>query len=150
MTVPVTVDEIVMRADPDRIFEAAAAIERWPSFLPHYRWVKVLGQAPGGRIVEMAARRGLIPVKWTSVQDWDSERREVYYEHVGGATRGMQVMWEIIPRADEVLVRIIHELRLEVPIVNSPPGRLITSRLFIRHIAGRTLWHMKGFVEGVA
>lgn len=150
MSFPVTVDEILMRANPDRIFEAAARIERWPEFLPHYRWVKVLGEAPPARVVEMATRRGLIPVKWTSLQSWDSDRREIYYDHIGGATRGMQVRWEIIPRADDVLVRIIHELRLQVPIVNSPIGRLITSRFFIAHIAGRTLWHMREFVEGVA
>jgi ribosome-associated toxin RatA of RatAB toxin-antitoxin module len=129
---------------------SAARIERWPQFLPHYRWIKVLEAAPGGRIVEMATRRGVIPVKWTSVQRWDSERREVYYDHIVGPTRGMHVRWEIVPREDEALVRLIHELHLEVPIVNSPPGRLITSRFFIAHIAGQTLWHMKRFVEGIA
>lgn len=150
MTVSVTVDEIVMQADPDRIFAAARDVERWPEFLPHYRWVKVLGQQPPGRVVEMAARRGVIPVKWTSLQSWDSERREVYYDHVGGPTRGMQVVWEILPQADGVLVRIIHELRLQVPVVSSPPGRLITGHFFVQPIARRTLWHMKRFVEGGA
>lgn len=148
MKASVTIDEVHMRADPDRIFAAAAEIERWPDFLPHYRWIKMLDQRPEGRVVEMAARRGMIPVKWTSLQSWDSERREVYYDHIGGLTRGMHVVWQIIPEREDVLVRIIHELRLQVPIVNSAPGRLITGQFFVRHIAGRTLWHMKGFVEG--
>lgn len=148
MSVPLMIDEIVMRADPDRVFEAAAYVERWPEFLPHYRWIKLLDPSPQGRIVEMAARRGAIPVRWTSVQSWDSARREVYYDHIAGQTRGMHVVWRVIPDEQEVLVRIIHELQFASPIINSLPGRLITSRFFIRHIAQQTLRHMKRFLEG--
>lgn len=148
MTAGGMVDEIVMRADPDRIFQAAAQVEHWPEFLPHYRWIKVLGDRPEGRVVEMAARRGIIPVKWTSLQRWDAERREVIYDHIGGATRGMHVVWEIVPQGNETLVRIFHDLHFDIPLVSSAPGRLITSEVFIRHVAGQTLWHMKRFLEG--
>ena len=36
-----TVDQRLMRAPIDRVFAAAADVERWPEWLPHYRWVRV-------------------------------------------------------------------------------------------------------------
>ncbi len=35
-----TTDEIVMRAPPERCFRFGADVERWPEWLPHYRWVR--------------------------------------------------------------------------------------------------------------
>ena len=73
-----TIDRL-MRADPDVIFELGARVEDWPRILPHYRWVRVLRADGDGRVVEMAARRPLlpvasgigIPVRWTAIQRAD-------------------------------------------------------------------------------
>ena len=32
-----TVDERLVAADADRVFQAASDVERWPAILPHYR-----------------------------------------------------------------------------------------------------------------
>jgi ribosome-associated toxin RatA of RatAB toxin-antitoxin module len=142
-----TVDEIVMHGDPDTIYRLAAEIERWPEILPHYRWVTVLGECAEGRIVEMAARRSWIPVKWQSVQAVEPVRRRVYYRHTGGLTKGMGVEWIIEPQAGHVDVSIVHDLALETTVVRSLPGRWIVARFFVRHIAGRTLSRIRDIVE---
>jgi len=51
------VDRIVIQAPLGSVFAVASDVERWPEFLPHYRWVRVLERRPGGALVEMAAWR---------------------------------------------------------------------------------------------
>lgn len=142
-----TVDSINIRADPDVVFRAAADTRHWPDILPHYRFVRVLEENDNGQIVEMAARRGFIPVKWTSLQWVDPRWRRVYYRHIRGATKGMYVEWIIEPRQDGTRVEIVHELSLTTPLVRSAAGRFIVARFFIHHIAGQTFRHIKRFVE---
>src|SRR3954470_9558256 len=97
-----TVDELVMRAPADVCFRIAADVERWPAILPHYRWVHFQrkdGFATGR--IEMAARRDFLfgvfyPVWWVSEMSADPSEPAVYYRHVDGLTRGMDVKWEFL------------------------------------------------------
>jgi len=59
-----TVDRLVMRAPLDRVFAAASDVERWPSLLRHYRWVRMLERRTGGGVVEMAAYRPFGPLNY--------------------------------------------------------------------------------------
>ena len=142
-----TVDTIEMLADPSAVFRAASEVENWPKILPHYRWVKVLGRRNGGRLIEMAARRWLIPVKWRAVQSLDSVKRRVYYEHTHGPTRGMEVEWSIQPAGGVVRVTIVHDLTLKTPIVRTAVGKWIVGNVFVKPIATRTLRAIKALVE---
>lgn len=142
-----TIDTITISAEPDAIFRMAADIERWPDIFPHYRWVKVLEQRDDERVVEMAAKRGWIPVKWTALQVLDAGRRRVYYRHIGGATRGMEVEWSFQPESSEVTVKIVHEMSLLVPFVRMAIGKRIVGNFFVKHIAGQTLNCIKQLLE---
>jgi ribosome-associated toxin RatA of RatAB toxin-antitoxin module len=142
-----TVDETLVRSDIETIFRLASDVARWPKILPHYRWVRMLGAQDGYEKVEMAARRGWIPVKWTSLCRVEPARHRVYYKHIGGATRGMEVEWSLVEEGDSVRVTIVHEMTLTTPIVCSKLGRWIVGRFFVHHIAGRTLRRMKELAE---
>ena len=58
---------ITINAPVARIYALAVDVVRWPEILPHYRWVTLVSETCGCRIVEMAASRDGIPVKWTSI-----------------------------------------------------------------------------------
>ena len=140
---------ITIRGDLTRIVDMATDVERWPEILPHYRWVTLLEGGGDRKVVEMAARRGFIPVRWRAVQEI---RREgptpvITYRHIWGVTEGMDVAWTFEPTGGAVRVRIAHEFRPPWPIV----GRLIADRiigpLFVAHIAGKTLATIKQLVE---
>lgn len=153
-----TVDEIVMNAPAEACFRAAADVERWPEWLPHYRWVRFHRKDGFGTgQVEMAAQRGFgplpYPVWWVSEMRIDEERPAVLYRHVDGITTGMDVEWTFEPRgADRTRVRIVHDWVMG-PAWPLPSGgrRLIASRiigpLFIHHVASRTLLGIKAHVE---
>jgi ribosome-associated toxin RatA of RatAB toxin-antitoxin module len=178
-----TANEIVIQGDPDHIYALAAAVEEWPTFLPHYRWVRVHGREGNRRTVEMAAWRTGIPVRWVSHQWLWPEERRITFQHIGGLSRGMEVEWRIervqlpvarVPaeRVDQlsverhsganpelttdnwqlatpsVRVSITHELRLQVPLVRTPPGQWVVGEVFVRAVAGRTLACLKRRVEG--
>lgn len=147
-----TVDQQLMRAPADRVFAAAADVERWPELLSHYRWVTMRERQPDGGIVEMAAWRPFgiarYPTWWVSRMRIDTARREVHYEHIDGITRGMQVVWRVVPAGDQTDVTIVHEWAGPGwPLIGRPAANLVIGPIFIHGIASRTLQGIARFVE---
>jgi hypothetical protein len=154
-----TVDETTMRAPVDACFRAGADVERWPEWLPHYRWVRFQRRdAFGTGLVEMAARRGFgplpWPVWWVSEMRLDQARPAVVYRHVQGITTGMDVEWSFEPRPDGTTrVRIVHEWdegpRWPLPAsLRKAVGSAVIGPVFIHHVAARTLAGIRRHVEG--
>jgi ribosome-associated toxin RatA of RatAB toxin-antitoxin module len=137
---------IIMNASEEAIFEAAANLQRWPRFLPHYRYIHYYQKGPIRNLVKMAARRGFIPISWVSEQTIDRERREIRFKHLRAWTKGMNVVWRFHRLPAGVQVEIIHELDFRVPPL-APVAERIIGGFFINHIAAQTLQHMKAFVE---
>ena len=142
-----TENTILMHARTETIYALAAAVERWPEILPHYRWVRVLADHGHRRVVEMAARRDWIPVRWRAEQELFPADPRIVFRHVGGVTRGMWVEWTFTPQPDGVLVRIEHELRLGWPLVGGLVADHIVGPQFVANIAGKTLWRLKQLAE---
>jgi ribosome-associated toxin RatA of RatAB toxin-antitoxin module len=140
-------NSILINAPKARIFEAAANLEKWPDFLPHYRYIRYLERSPDRNVVEMAARRGIIPISWMSEEVIDRQRYEVRFRHLRAWTKGMEVIWSFAEQPGGVLVSIRHDLRFRVPIL-APIAEPIVGRFFIHHVANQTLKHMKSYVEG--
>ena len=142
-----TVDQHVMRAPAAICFRVAADVERWPSILPHYRWVRFLRQDDFGRgLVEMAAWRrfpgGLkYPTWWMSEMRVDPAEPAVYYQHVRGITRGMAVKWSFRPRdANLTDVHIVHEWSgPSWPLIRQIAASWVIGPHFVSAIAQRTL-----------
>jgi len=132
-------------APPDAIYAMAQDVARWPSMLPHYRWVKVLREDDGERIVEMAARRDWIPVRWTARQTLDPATPRIGFTHLSGWTKGMSVAWTFEPLPGGTRVTIVHDLGR--PLLGEWFGQKIVGEFFIQSIAGRTLARMKELAE---
>ena len=149
-----TVDRITIRAPIARIFEAAADVEQWPRILSHYRAVRFLERRAGaGGTVEMAAWRPFgvarYPTWWVSEMRVDAAAREIRYRHVRGITRGMDVVWRLVARGNEVDVTIEHEWSGPGwPLVGRLAARLVIGPVFIHGIASRTLAGIKRYTEG--
>jgi ribosome-associated toxin RatA of RatAB toxin-antitoxin module len=141
-----TENNIEIRGDLKRIFQVAAQVDKWPEILPHYRWVRVLQRRRRRRTVEMAARRGRIPVSWTAVQEVFPYDR-ITYKHIKGFTTGMDVTWSFKPIQERVAVVITHDFSLSWPILGNFVSRYIVGALFVKPIASRTLQHLKQTVE---
>jgi ribosome-associated toxin RatA of RatAB toxin-antitoxin module len=140
------VNSIVMRASKERIFETAADLEKWPSFLPHYRFIHYYERSPERNVVRMAARRDFIPISWVSEEIIDRGKLEVRFKHLKAWTKGMEVVWTFAETDEGVRVSIIHDLRFRVSSL-APVAEPIIGDFFIGHIANQTLKHMKTHVE---
>jgi ribosome-associated toxin RatA of RatAB toxin-antitoxin module len=138
---------IHIEAPLEPIFRLAAEIEHWPERLPHYRRVTVLETDGQRRRVEMAARRGLIPVKWQAVQEVMDDGPYITYLHVRGPTTGMEVVWSFEPEGEGHLVRIVHDLTMRWPLIGGPVADLIVGPHFVDPIAGLTLRTVKRLAE---
>ncbi len=147
----IQVDRRFVRSGLERIFACAESVERWPEWLPHYRWVRILergeGRAhDGGSVVEMAAWRPFGPLRWPTW--WVSEMRvdrgapAIRYRHIRGITRGMDVEWAFARASGEegVMVTITHVWRgPDWPVLGAPLAALVIGPVFIHAVAQRTL-----------
>lgn len=144
-------DEIVIDAPPHAIFALARDTARWPQMLAHYRFVRVLERDARRQVVEMAARRGWIPVRWRAEQIDDEQTPRIQFTHTAGWTRGMQVEWLFEPiEGGGTRVSIDHELDFAFPIGAEFIGRRIIGDFFVHSIAARTLHRIKELSEGRA
>lgn len=139
-----TVDQRQISALPERVFEAASDVERWPEILGHYRYVRMLEPRADGAIVEMSANRPFGPLnwptRWTSEMWIDQTRLEIRYHHIRGITRGMDVIWRLVPRDGGTHVTIIHEWAgPDWPLIRTPAAEWVIGPVFVHGIASRTL-----------
>lgn len=141
-----TENSILIKAPLEKIFEITSNLQLWPKLLPHYRWIRILKKDDSGMIVKMAARRGWLPIQWTSRFYADPGVHELHFEHLKAFTRGMQVLWTYTPTPDGVQVNISHELDR-----TSALGRWFAHRvlgeIFIGPVATRTLSRFKEYLE---
>ena len=144
---------IWIAAPPDRVFLLVADLERWPQYLPHYRYVRITGRTGRTTRARMSARRGAIPVYWEAEQTPDPAAGTIRFHHIGGITRGMDVLWTLRSEDQEggqgTRASITHDLDFRMG--PAPLGRFLAERViarqFIEPIAGQTLRRFKAIAE---
>ncbi|MGP6156435.1 MAG: type II toxin-antitoxin system RatA family toxin [Vulcanimicrobiaceae bacterium] len=141
---------VVVAAPPERIYRLASATERWPEYLPHYRFVRVLEERAGSRLVEMAASRDWIPIRWVAEQFNDPERPTIRFLHVRGWTRGMEVQWRFEPVEGGTRVTIEHRLKFRFPVAADWLGEHVVCKFFVDDVARKTLARIKALAEAAA
>jgi ribosome-associated toxin RatA of RatAB toxin-antitoxin module len=141
-----TVDERFVAAPAELCFRVAADVEAWPDILPHYRWVRFHRRdAFGSGRVEMAAWRDFAgplryPTWWLSEMRVAEDEPAIYFVHVAGITRRMDVKWAFEQRRDSTHVRITHAWDGPAwPIIGGFAWRNVIGPHFVSAIAQRTL-----------
>jgi hypothetical protein len=139
-------DELVMRAPPLLCFRIAVDVERWPVILPHYRWVRFHERERFGTgRVEMAAWRDFAgplrwPTWWLSRMQVDESEPAIYFRHVQGITRGMDVKWSFLGHAEGTNVQLTHTWEGPPwPAIGKAAWRFVIAPHFVSAIARRTL-----------
>jgi ribosome-associated toxin RatA of RatAB toxin-antitoxin module len=140
-----TVDERIVHAPVAVIFELAAQVERWPTLLPHYRFVRFRKRtSDGGGIVEMAANRPFGPLSWPTW--WCSEMRidrdtpSIRFRHIGGVTTGMDVQWQFSDTPAGTRAHILHLWDGPTwPLIGGLAATIVIGPIFVHGIASRTL-----------
>jgi ribosome-associated toxin RatA of RatAB toxin-antitoxin module len=144
-----TVDERLVRAPLEIMFDLAADVERWPILLPHYRYVRFHEKrSDGGGLVEMSANRpfGLVnwPTQWTSLmtvtRPGSVPPPAIRFRHIRGVTTGMDVEWTFETASEGTTVRIVHVWNGPAwPVVGVLAARGVIGPVFVHGIASRTL-----------
>jgi ribosome-associated toxin RatA of RatAB toxin-antitoxin module len=140
------IDEHVVHAPAEVCFRVAADVESWPDILPHYRWVRFHDkQSFGQGVVEMSAWRQFpagvkYPTWWVSQMRVASDEPAVYYKHIDGITRGMDVKWEFNRRGQDTFVRLFHTWDgPSWPLIKTVAAEWVILPHFVSAIAQRTL-----------
>lgn len=149
-----TKNAIEIRAPADLVYDLAAAVERWPEILAHYRYVTRVPDPETGaaepRRVTMSASRSGIPVRWGALQALHPSERRITYQHVAGFTKGMDVEWRIDERDDGIAdVTIFHTLISPSAWLRSRVAEYVIGHIFVEHIADETLRGIKRQAESL-
>jgi ribosome-associated toxin RatA of RatAB toxin-antitoxin module len=155
-----TVDEQLVRAPVENVFDLVRRVEEWPAHLDHYRYVKFRERrSDGGGLVEMSAyrpfaagagRSALIkwPTWWLSMMSVDSSAHSIRFRHIGGITKGMEVEWSFERRPAGTHVRIVHAWDgPRWPLVGVWAATFVIGPVFVHGVASRTLAGLASVVE---
>lgn len=155
------VDSQYVPAPARLMFELASNVEKWPAYLPHYRYVRFSEKhSDGGGIVEMSANRPFLipglrgtgalnwPTWWRSEMSIDDAKPSIRFRHVGGITKGMDVEWTFGPAPNGTHVRIVHMWDgPNVPEIGPFVAAHVIGPVFIHGIASRTLAGLAAVAE---
>ena len=147
------VDSQYVHAPAPQMFALAAKVEKWPAYLPHYRYVKFRERrSDGGGIVEMSAyrpftigMRGRWPLRlnwptwWLSEMSVDETKPSIRFRHIEGITKGMEVEWTFSPAPQGTHVRIVHLWDGPGVLMGDFAATWVIGPIFIHGIASRTL-----------
>lgn len=140
-----TVDERIIAAPPELCFRVASDVERWPDILPHYRFVRLHPATQPMTRVEMSAWRDFAgpvryPTWWLSDMRLEPEEPAIYFVHVDGITRRMDVKWSFEPHPRGAHVRITHAWDgPRWPLIGGFAWKYVIGPHFVSFIASRTL-----------
>src|SRR5687768_3642341 len=143
-----TVDERLVRAPAQVMFQIVADVERWPEHLLHYRHVRFRERQVGGGIVEMSATRPFGPLAWptwwVSLMDVrpvrDGSQLSIRFRHIEGITTHMEVEWSFTPVTEGTHVTVLHLWNgPSWPLIGSIAARAVIGPVFVHGIASRTL-----------
>jgi hypothetical protein len=110
--------------------------------------VHVLAERGPTRTVEMAARHGIVPLRWTAEQTNDPLRPHIAFHHIAGPTRGMDVEWIFtVLDATHTRVQIVHRLAFLFPVAADFFGKYVVGDIFIHGVASKTLARIKQLAE---
>lgn len=151
-------DVHVIHAPTEICFRTAADVERWPDLLPHYRWVYFQEKRGFGHgCVEMAAWRDFLgpiryPTWWVSKMHAEPDEPAIYYRHIDGITRGMEVKWAFQPLpGDATRVTLTHAWSGPPwPLIGRFAWQHVIAPHFVSAIAQRTLAGIAAEAERIA
>jgi ribosome-associated toxin RatA of RatAB toxin-antitoxin module len=161
------VDSQYVHAPVMLMFELASKVEKWPTYLPHYRYVRFREKrSDGGGLVEMSANRPFSvtgpgrwrvsreslplnwPTWWLSEMAVDHTKPSIRFRHVRGITKGMEVEWTFIPAPNGTHVRIVHLWDgPDWPVIGPFAATYVIGPVFVHGIASRTLAGLAAVAE---
>lgn len=128
-TIPGTLADVLAVATP---------VERWALLLPNYQWVRYHGRSGQGTVIQFAAWRGLLPVRWTAEQIVFAGEGRIVYRHLRGLTSGMWSEWRLTQAAGAVDVTVSHSWQPSWPVIGEVFASLACS-LWVAPLTAATL-----------
>lgn len=166
-------NSIILKGNWADIWRFSSEIERWVDRLPHYRKIEILevldaNEMGRKRRAYMSSWRDLLPLKWSKLnkqnvpgwidllripESWttvqtlepnaDPTQARILYTHVGGVTKGMEVIWSFQPLSDDYYrVSISHNWKSKWPLIGGLATYIIQTQV-VHDIADKTLSTMK-------
>jgi hypothetical protein len=137
---------ITVRGTLADVLAVAVPVQRWPMLFPHVRWVRVIGRRGHTTILQIAARGGVFPVRWTSEQTVFPDTHRIVSRHVKGLTAGMSHEWRVVQEAETVHITVSHQWPLDWLLIG-PAFAALACQWLVVPITSATLTRLRHLVE---
>jgi len=116
---PKVESEIIVQADPDRVYTVAKDVEKFPEFLPDVQSVKVL-KREGSRVVSEWV--GIIKqfnrtLRWTEEDDWDDAQRQCSFRAISGDWDKYEGVWKFESHPEGTMMQLTVDYEFNIPLI---------------------------------
>ncbi len=117
--------EILVEAPPERCYEIASDMEKFPAFMPSVDEITVLERGKDWARTRWVARLQGKPVRWVEQEDFDDESLRIQYYQLEGDLKTFQGDWTFVSMNGHCRIRLTVEASLGVPMLAAALDPLI-------------------------
>ena len=141
-----TQNKIAVVGSLEEVFGLIEEVGRWPEIVEDVGDVKVLGMEARKKVVEMATRGGVLPLKMTILQESFPAERRIIFSHIKGVMKGVEAEWSFgevrLKNKGLVHVSVTHDFKNI-----SSTRAYVLNRFFIQKRTEKMLLRLKEMVE---
>ena len=143
---PYVETSIVIKAPPDKVFEFAKELERFPEYMPDVESVKVLERRPHSTITEWVTNVEGTPIIWTEEDIFDDARKTINYRLIEGDLDKFEGTWSFSSAHEGTMVVLGVDFDFGIPHLEELIGPTLKTK--VKENSDMMLQGMKRFFEG--
>lgn len=143
---PYVETSIIIKAPPDKVFEFAKELERFPEYMRDVESVKVLERRPHSTITEWVTNVEGTPIIWTEEDIFDDAGRTITYRLLEGDLDKFEGTWRFSSDKEGTVVVLGVDFDFGIPHLEELIGPTLKTK--VKENSDMMLQGMKGFLEG--
>lgn len=128
---PIVTAEVNIAASPERVYQLAKEVERFPEFMPDVESVEVLSREGSATLTRWVGKVKEFnrTIHWTEQDRWFDEEMRCEFEQTEGDFSLYRGTWEFRPDQGGTFVSLHLEYDYHVPLIGSLLQRVIFNKM---------------------
>jgi len=137
---------ILIKANPDEVFEFARNQEKFSEYMRDVESVKVLEKKSNSTITEWVTNVDGTPIIWTEEDVFDAQKRIISYKLIEGDMDRFEGTWSFTPKEEGTMVVLGVDFDFGIPHLEELIGPTLKTK--VKENSDMMLQGMKRFFEG--
>jgi coenzyme Q-binding protein COQ10 len=146
--VPYVETSLLIKAEPDAVYDFAKNQEKFPEYMPDVESVKVLERKESSQLSEWVTNVDGTPIIWTEEDVFDDARRIITYRLIEGDLDKFEGTWSFAPAEGGTTVLLGVDFDFGIPHLEELIGPTLKTK--VKENSDMMLMGMKRYFEGTA